>query len=130
MGQRLASQKSALASVRSSAVSARVMRGCHSKLSLSVLASLWTRKLRTSPFFTSVVSFVGTVRGADNLFMLDYWGLALKQALLEAYHGRGENISDAEVLAHELWHVVSRHRPALAQRLYALIGYQPVAELE
>lgn len=41
-----------------------------------------------------------------------------------------QEFSDAEVLAHELWHVVSRHRPALAQRLYALIGYQPVAELE
>ncbi|WP_127996689.1 eCIS core domain-containing protein [Piscinibacter defluvii] len=41
-----------------------------------------------------------------------------------------QQFSDAEVLAHELWHVVSRHRPELAQRLYALIGYQPVAELE
>lgn len=41
-----------------------------------------------------------------------------------------QGYSDAEVLAHELWHVVSRHQPALAQRLYALIGYEPVAELE
>lgn len=41
-----------------------------------------------------------------------------------------QEYSDAEVLAHELWHVVSRHRPELAQRLYALIGYRPVAELE
>lgn len=41
-----------------------------------------------------------------------------------------QEFSDAEVLAHELWHVASRHDPALAQRLYAHIGYQPVAELE
>lgn len=41
-----------------------------------------------------------------------------------------QGYGDAEVLAHELWHVLSRHRPDLAQRLYALIGYEPVAELE
>jgi hypothetical protein len=41
-----------------------------------------------------------------------------------------QGYSDAEVLAHELWHVLSRHRPELAQRLYALIGFEPVAELE
>ena len=41
-----------------------------------------------------------------------------------------QGYSDGEVLAHELWHVLSRHRPELAQRLYALIGYEPVAELE
>ncbi|MBX3604947.1 MAG: DUF4157 domain-containing protein [Piscinibacter sp.] len=41
-----------------------------------------------------------------------------------------QGYADAEVLAHELWHVLSRHQPALAQRLYALIGYEPVAELE
>lgn len=38
--------------------------------------------------------------------------------------------SDTELLAHELWHVASRHAPALAARLYALIGYQACAELE
>lgn len=38
--------------------------------------------------------------------------------------------SDAELLAHELWHVASRHAPALATRLYALIGYEACAELE
>jgi hypothetical protein len=38
--------------------------------------------------------------------------------------------SDAEVLAHELFHVVSRHQPELANRLYDLIGYVRVGELE
>ena len=59
-GQRLALQKSFLAWVSSSPVSARVMMGCQSKLSLSVLFSLWVRKLRISPFFTWVVRAVGT----------------------------------------------------------------------
>jgi hypothetical protein len=34
------------------------------------------------------------------------------------------------VLAHELFHVVSRRSPALATRLYALIGFEPTAPLE
>ena len=34
------------------------------------------------------------------------------------------------VLAHELFHVVSRRSPALATRLYALIGFEPCAALE
>lgn len=38
--------------------------------------------------------------------------------------------SDAEVLAHELFHVVSRHQPELANRLYDLIGYDRVGELQ
>jgi hypothetical protein len=37
--------------------------------------------------------------------------------------------SDAMVMAHELWHVASRHAPALATRLYAEIGFEPIAEL-
>ena len=37
---------------------------------------------------------------------------------------------DEFVLAHELFHVVSRHAPALATRLYALIGFEPVAPLQ
>jgi hypothetical protein len=41
-----------------------------------------------------------------------------------------QGYSDAEVLAHELWHVVSRGHPELATKLYALIGYEPVAELQ
>lgn len=41
-----------------------------------------------------------------------------------------QQFSDAEVLAHELFHVVSRHQPELANRLYDLIGYDKVGELE
>ncbi|MEP6877140.1 MAG: hypothetical protein ABI887_22485, partial [Burkholderiales bacterium] len=37
---------------------------------------------------------------------------------------------DVFVLAHELFHVASRHAPALASRLYALIGFEPVAPLQ
>jgi hypothetical protein len=37
--------------------------------------------------------------------------------------------SDAMVMTHELWHVAARHAPALATRLYAEIGFEPVAEL-
>lgn len=37
---------------------------------------------------------------------------------------------DAFVLAHELFHVVSRHAPALATKLYALLGFQPAAPLQ
>lgn len=36
---------------------------------------------------------------------------------------------DAALMAHELFHVVSRHAPALATRLYATIGFEPVAPL-
>lgn len=37
--------------------------------------------------------------------------------------------SDAALMAHELWHVVSRHAPALATRLYAEIGFEPIPPL-
>jgi hypothetical protein len=37
---------------------------------------------------------------------------------------------DAGLLAHELFHVVSRHDPALATRLYLTIGFESVAPLE
>jgi len=37
--------------------------------------------------------------------------------------------SDAWVMAHELWHVVSRHAPALVDRVYREIGFEPVPEL-
>lgn len=42
---------------------------------------------------------------------------------------RPEGYSDEMLLAHELWHVASRHAPALATRLYAEIGFEPVPEL-
>ncbi|MBC8056402.1 MAG: hypothetical protein H7Y61_07470, partial [Rhizobiales bacterium] len=38
--------------------------------------------------------------------------------------------SDAFLMAHELFHVASRHAPALATRLYAAIGFEPVAPLQ
>ena len=38
--------------------------------------------------------------------------------------------SDMQLMAHELFHVASRHDPALATRLYALLGYEPVPLLE
>ena len=38
--------------------------------------------------------------------------------------------SDAFVLSHELFHVVSRHASALATTLYALIGFEPAAPLQ
>jgi len=34
--------------------------------------------------------------------------------------------SDSFVMAHELWHVASRHAPALATRLYAALGFEPM----
>lgn len=40
------------------------------------------------------------------------------------------SISDDELLAHELFHVVSRHNPALATRLYATLGFEPAAPLQ
>jgi len=38
--------------------------------------------------------------------------------------------SEDELLAHELFHVVSRHDPALATRLYATLGFEPAAPLQ
>jgi hypothetical protein len=40
-----------------------------------------------------------------------------------------QGFSDAELMAHELFHVLSRAQPALASRLYALLGFEPVGEL-
>jgi hypothetical protein len=37
--------------------------------------------------------------------------------------------TDAGLMAHELWHVVSRHAPALADRVYREIGFEPMPEL-
>jgi hypothetical protein len=47
-----------------------------------------------------------------------------------AGEAREENYSDAMLLAHELWHVASRHAPPLAGRLYALLGLQAIARLQ
>lgn len=37
---------------------------------------------------------------------------------------------DEDVMAHELFHVLSRHDPALATRIYALYGFEPAPPLE
>jgi hypothetical protein len=37
--------------------------------------------------------------------------------------------SDTMLMAHELWHVASRHAVALASRLYAEIGFEPMPRL-
>lgn len=39
-------------------------------------------------------------------------------------------IADGELLAHELFHVLTRHDPALADRVYALFGFERSAPLE
>lgn len=36
---------------------------------------------------------------------------------------------DAMLMAHELWHVASRHTPLLATRLYAELGFGPIPQL-
>ena len=38
--------------------------------------------------------------------------------------------SDAELLAHELFHILTRHNPELASRLYAVLGFQAAEPLE
>lgn len=40
-----------------------------------------------------------------------------------------QHFTDVEVLAHELFHVATRHRPDLATKLYATIGFSPCADL-
>lgn len=37
--------------------------------------------------------------------------------------------TDSRLLAHELWHLAARHAPALATRLYAEIGFEPMPKL-
>jgi hypothetical protein len=50
--------------------------------------------------------------------------------VLPGARGSSEGYSDAALMAHELFHVLSRHDPALATRLYAAIGFEPVAPLQ
>lgn len=52
----------------------------------------------------------------------------LPMAALE--EGSAGSPPDVVLLAHELFHVVSRHSPALATRLYSTIGFEPVAPLQ
>lgn len=47
--------------------------------------------------------------------------------------GAGSNndgYTDLELLAHELFHIVSRYEPALATRLYATLGFEPAEPLQ
>jgi hypothetical protein len=39
-------------------------------------------------------------------------------------------VGDVFLMAHELWHVASRHHPTLATRLYAELGFEPVPTLD
>ena len=50
-------------------------------------------------------------------------------AIVIAGGGATPRVSDAWLMAHELWHVVSRHAPKLADRAYREIGFEPVPEL-
>jgi hypothetical protein len=43
--------------------------------------------------------------------------------------GATPRATDSWVMAHELWHVVSRHAPQLADRVYREIGFEPIPEL-
>lgn len=38
-------------------------------------------------------------------------------------------LTDAKLLAHELWHIAARHSPKTASRLYAEIGFRPMPDL-
>jgi Zn-dependent protease with chaperone function len=42
---------------------------------------------------------------------------------------RAERESLEHVLAHELFHILTRHNPALAEKLYAAIGFSPCGEI-
>jgi hypothetical protein len=50
-------------------------------------------------------------------------------AVVITLNGDAPRPSDAWLMAHELWHVVSRHAPRLADRVYREIGFEPMPEL-
>lgn len=41
-----------------------------------------------------------------------------------------QSYSDAELLAHEFFHVLTRHNPRLATQIYAVFGFEPAEPLE
>lgn len=45
-------------------------------------------------------------------------------------NGSGAAYPDSALLMHELWHVISRNAPELATRLYAELGFEPMAPLQ
>ena len=51
-------------------------------------------------------------------------------AIVITYASDRPGAMDAWLMAHELWHVVSRHAPALADRVYREIGFEPMPLLE
>jgi hypothetical protein len=53
-------------------------------------------------------------------------GVPLPKQVLKALPPAGQELD--YLLAHELFHVMSRRSPALATRLYALIGFEPAPE--
>ncbi len=50
-------------------------------------------------------------------------------AIVIPWRGAAPGAADGWLMAHELWHVVSRHAPALADRVYREIGFEPMPEL-
>ena len=82
------------------------------------------RELRV-PLPPAVLLIHTTGRDAANMPYTRANAVALPMAA--APHGSPR---DTGLLAHELFHIVSRYAPALATRLYALIGFEPVAPLQ
>ena len=55
--------------------------------------------------------------------------IGLPQTELAKRNAMGIAGSLAGIIAHELFHVLSRHNPALKEKLYAAIGFQPCGEV-
>ena len=50
--------------------------------------------------------------------------------LLPGARGNNDGYTDAELLTHELFHIVSRYDPALATRLCATLGFEPTSPVQ
>ncbi len=102
---------------------AKVDDGLSGKVALSALCAVFTAGIslpvidmaRLHPYqYTSFNTLSGGVRYAQSQYMLDYWGLAFKQAAIEL-RTRLENASD--------------HPPAGRRWVVAICGPQPGAEV-
>jgi hypothetical protein len=51
-------------------------------------------------------------------------------AIILPVNANAGQFSDAELLAHEFFHVMTRYSPELRDRLYSVIGFEPVNELQ
>ena len=51
-------------------------------------------------------------------------------AVVLPQHADLGQFTDSELLAHELFHVMTRYSPELVDRLYALIGFEPINDLQ